>query len=370
VRSDREPKPQIGLSQLEPPSEPPGELQPQPPSGLGKLAQTIRSNTAETLGTSETDPLLAVPLRAEPAPPSTDVFSDAAISSPATFEDIEAVFPIGAVIADRYRVEAPLGRGGMSVVMRATDLELSEEIALKIFVLPVLDAESLAVSVERFRHELRLGRQLRHPNIIQLYDMGLHYGHRYLTMDLLSGHTLDELLGEPLALDLGLNLVIQACKGLQAVHDRGVIHRDIKADNLFVTDDAILKLMDFGIAKSAFAKGVTILGTLAGTPEYMAPEQINDFSSVEHTADQYALGVVAYAIFCGKLPFEHAELVPLLMKHVQEAPVPPKELRPELPDELNEVVLRMLAKDPAARFESCMAVAKRMEALRQALGTS
>src|SRR5207253_9210070 len=150
-----------------------------------------------------------------------------------------------------------------------------------------------------------------------------------------------------------LGYLLQACHGLQAAHDAGVVHRDVKPDNFFVTGDGVLKVMDFGIAKQHATPGVTVAGSIAGTPMYMSPEQISNFSTVSHLTDIYALGVCAYEMFTGKVPFNHPELVPLLMMHVNSPPEPPRKLNPSIPESLEAVILRLLAKDPAQRVQSC-----------------
>jgi serine/threonine-protein kinase len=159
---------------------------------------------------------------------------------------------------------------------------------------------------------------------------------------------------------------MQACHGLQAAHDAGVIHRDVKPDNFFVTEDGVLKVMDFGIAKQHETPGVTVAGSIAGTPLYMSPEQIGNFSSVTPLTDIYALGVCAYEMFTGQVPFFHAELVPLLMMHVNTQPAPPRERNPNLPAALDALILRLLAKDPARRYQSCRELAQELVAIRDA----
>jgi serine/threonine-protein kinase len=273
----------------------------------------------------------------------------------------------GAVIGERFRLEAELGQGGMATVYAATDLELEEEVAIKVFSGQLVTKEWLADAVARFREELKVCRKLRHPNIIQVYDIGIHGGHRYITMELLRGRSLHALLGAPLDVEWSTACLIQACRGLYAAHERGVVHRDVKPENIFITDDGVVKIMDFGIAKSMHNRGQTAVGTLAGTPEYMAPEQITGFSTVGPAADQYALGIVAYQMLTGQLPFSHEEVMPLLMMHREQTPLPLRSIVPSLPEPAEAVVLRMLAKQPEQRFESCAAAA---QAIGSAFGTA
>jgi serine/threonine protein kinase len=180
------------------------------------------------------------------------------------------------------------------------------------------------------------------------------------------GGSLKERMQKPIEFRTALGYLIQSCHGLQAAHDAGVVHRDVKPDNFFVTADGILKVMDFGIAKQYATPGVTVAGSIAGTPLYMSPEQIGNFSSVTHLTDIYALGICAYEMFTGQVPFFHAELVPLLMMQVNNAPVPPREKNPHVPAALDAVILRALAKDPAKRYQSCRELAQELGAIRDA----
>jgi serine/threonine-protein kinase len=272
-------------------------------------------------------------------------------------------FAVGSTVAARYRLEAQIGKGGMAAVFRAWDLELEEHVALKVFNL----LATTDVLVARFKQELKLSRQLIHPNIIRLYDIGLHQGYRYISMELLTGQSLKDRMAKPIDLRTALGYLVQACHGLQAAHDAGVIHRDVKPDNFFVTNDGVLKVMDFGIAKQYAAPGVTVAGSIAGTPFYMSPEQISNFSTVNHLTDLYAMGICAYEMFTGAVPFNHADLVPLLMLHVNTPPAPPRSRNPAIPPELEEAILRLLAKDPKQRYQSCRELADVLSGIRDRL---
>jgi tetratricopeptide (TPR) repeat protein len=268
---------------------------------------------------------------------------------------------LGATVADRYRIEAKIGQGGMAVVYRATDLELGEEIAIKLFLQPSDDPQLLA----RFKQELTLSRGFAHPNIVRLYDIGQHQGCRFLTMELLQGSDLASLIdGKPMELARGLRYLIQAAAGMAVAHDKGVVHRDVKPANFFVTKDDTLKVMDFGIAKRQSGQpGLTQAGFIAGTPTYMSPEQINNFTAVTHLTDMYALGVVAYEVFTGTVPFDHAEMMQLLMMHLTRAPDPPRMRNPELPEELQVIILKLLEKDPEGRIQTCHELGDQLKAL-------
>jgi serine/threonine-protein kinase len=337
-------------------------------TGLGGAARFAGSTGAASIANQ------AASLAAEPHPPLPHGLSQpgeqervriSAIPGPgATVEEWNP----GMVVGGRFRLDALIGRGGMAEVYSATDLELEEEVALKVFSGQLVTEDYLQEAVHRFRQELKLCRKLSHRNIIQVYDIGIHAGHRYFTMELLHGQSLGDMLGVPLDLDVGLRILIQACAGLHAAHERGVVHRDVKPDNIFVTSNGVVKIMDFGIAKSSVKSGQTTFGTIAGTPEYMSPEQINDFSAAGPAADQYSLGVVAYEMFAGQIPFVHEHMVLLLTMHLESQPTPPREINPAISEQLENIILKMLAKNPAERFESCQSVQSALLKLRPMLG--
>jgi serine/threonine-protein kinase len=187
-------------------------------------------------------------------------------------------------------------------------------------------------------------------------------------MELLRGQSLKTRMAQPFAFLEAVHILEQACHGLQVAHDQGVIHRDIKPDNFFLTEEGILKVMDFGIAKHQAAQGMTLAGSIAGTPAYMSPEQINNFSTVTYKTDIYALGITAYELFTGTVPFTHPELIPMLLLHINEQPELPRLRNPGIPEELEALILRMLEKDPAKRPESVRLVGQELEAIRRSYG--
>jgi serine/threonine-protein kinase len=286
-------------------------------------------------------------------------------TTPAPMAAAVAAQGVGSVFAGRYKVEALLGEGGSASVYRAQDLELNEPVAVKIF-RPWMQSDAL---LARFKLELSLSRQINHPNIIRLYDLGTADGVRYLTMELLEGADLASRLSKEGTLPLvdGLRFLEQACIGLQAVHERGVIHRDIKPQNLFVTSDGVVKVMDFGIAKKEQTQGVTVAGTIIGTPEYISPEQINNFSAVTFASDLYSLGATAYTIFTGQPPFMKQALMSVLMAHVNEPPPSARERNPAIPVELEAVMFKLLEKEPEKRFASGKELADALKKIRLGL---
>ena len=260
---------------------------------------------------------------------------------------------VGMLIAGRYRIEAVLGAGSTAAVFRCVDLILDSQVALKLFPRE-LDDESQ----ERVRRELLLTRQLAHPNVVHSYDIGVHEGCLFITMELLRGQDLGDLIEYgPLPLERAIDYLVQACAGLSHAHALGVIHRDVKPENLFVDDQGVVHVMDLGLAKDRRSSSFGEQWALAGTLAYMSPEQIQDFGSVTHLTDVYAMGVVAYELLTGELPFDHDDPGELIRMHLRAPPRPPSEVAP-VPRALDAVVLRALQKRPCDRFQSCHALGR------------
>jgi len=282
------------------------------------------------------------------------------VASPTHTDEAQQIIKPGMIIDGRYEVQAHLGDGATASVFKALDKDLGDEIAMKVFHLMISRNDTMA---ERMKLEIKACRKLSHRNIIKIFDIGSFAGHRYLTMELLRGQTLQERIQEPLSFNESLNLLIQACRGLHEAHQNHFVHRDIKPDNLFVTDDGTVKVMDFGIAKQTTAEGMTLTGTILGTPGYMAPEQIDGSCPVSQASDQYAVGSMAYRMFTGTMVFQHAEMMPLLMMHVTEAPELPSKRSKGLHPEIDQIVMRLLSKKPDERFSSCDEVADAFQRL-------
>jgi serine/threonine-protein kinase len=267
----------------------------------------------------------------------------------------------GVLVGGRYRLEARIGSGGSSVVFRAQDQELGDHVAVKVFTTLHYDPESDA----RLQRELLLARQLVHPNVVRVLELGRSSGFRYLTMEWLDGATLAERLRQgPVPLDEALRYLLEICAGLQAAHDLSIVHRDVKPANCFVQRGGGLKVLDFGIAKVRDAPGLTQTGALTGSPAYMAPEQALDPRAVTPASDIYSIGVVAYELLTSTPPFQAEHPLLLLERHRHELPRPLREVNPDLPPGLEQVVLRCLEKSPAVRFGSCRQLAAALGALR------
>ena len=256
-----------------------------------------------------------------------------------------AVLREGMVFAGRYEIQAIIGRGGMGTVYRARDRHLEEIVALKL-ILPQL--VPMGGILERFKHEIRLARQLSHPNIIKVYDLGQHDDVTYLSMEHLEGADLRQLIQEqgPLPVERAVEIGKQICAGLAFAHESGVIHRDIKPHNIFLTKRGRVKLVDFGLAKAIDVSQVSLTGQAIGTPAYMSPEQAvhEDGRPVDHRTDLYSLGVVLFQMFTGQVPFRGTSAVEVALAHVQKQPPRPREMRPDLPPHLEAVVLKAMSK--------------------------
>jgi serine/threonine protein kinase len=267
----------------------------------------------------------------------------------------------GARIGD-YRIERELGRGGMSVVYAATHLVIGKRAAIKV-VRPVLCAD--ATGMLRAIQEARAINQIRHPNIVDVYGYGrLADGRCYLIMERLEGETLFERMGwRPISHEEALAILVSLCEALAAAHKSGIVHRDVKPANIFLTDDNRVKLLDFGLAKLlADERGITQHGAVLGTPDYIAPEQAKG-GVVDARADVYSLGVVAFEMFAGQLPFCDDNPAVLIARHIQDEPPRLRELRADIPALADDTVAAMLQKDPAAR-PSILAVREALLGLR------
>jgi len=259
----------------------------------------------------------------------------------------------GAIFAGRYDIKEILGAGGMGVVYRAFDRELQEPVAIK-----TLKPEAMAggAALDRFKQEIRLARKIAHRNVVRTYDLGEQNGMYYLTMEYVEGTSLKQLIVSRGKLPVEVTLTVgkQLCRALEVAHAEGVIHRDIKPQNIVVEPNGFLKVMDFGIARLANppkGKGLTEAGTAIGTPDYMSPEQLSGLE-LDPRSDLYAAGVVLFECLTGRLPFEAETTWALVAKHLEEEPPDPRTTNPDVPGALAVVILKAMAKDPKKRFES------------------
>jgi serine/threonine protein kinase len=274
----------------------------------------------------------------------------------------------GSIIATRYEVQSPLGKGGMGMVYKAHDRMLDETVAIKVLRAEFANTGEMA---KRFRHEIKLARKVSHRNVCRIHEYGEDGGVRYISMEYVEGTDIKQLArdkGGYLEHEEAFDVSIQTADGLQAIHDVGIIHRDLKTSNIMRDNSGRVRLMDFGIAKiggsdrSTGGGGLTSTGQIMGTPEYMSPEQcLGD--KIDHRSDIYALGIAVYEIFSGTVPFRGDTPVATLFKHIQD-PVPFEgPVAARIPLSAVPVLRKALAKNRADRYESAAEMA---EALRKA----
>ena len=261
-----------------------------------------------------------------------------------------AVLPEGTEIGLRYRVVQLLGRGGMGAVYRVWDEELNRDVALKL-IRPEIAAD--ADVIERFKREIQLSSRVTHKNVLRVYDLGEADGTRFLTMQFVEGRDLSSLIKElgPLPVPRLISLFRQICQGLEAAHEQGVVHRDLKPQNIMVEGNDNVLITDFGLAKNLGASAMTELGALMGTPAYMSPEQVRG-QAVDKRADIYSLGVILYEMASGKTPFAGGSVFEVMMRRLSTPPRPLGELNPAIPAYLRKIVERCLAVEASARYQT------------------
>ena len=258
---------------------------------------------------------------------------------------------VGQLFAGRYEIQSVLGMGGMGVVYKAHDRDLDDVVAIKTLKSDALSADPTLL--DRFKQEIRLARRITHPNILRTHDLGEANGLRYLSMEFVKGITLkgmvdqDQLIPTPVA----LRIAKQICAGLAAAHEVGVIHRDIKPQNIIIETTGGLKVMDFGIARLTQERSMTATGTVVGTPDYMSPEQARG-GDLDFRSDIYSTGVVLYELFTGMLPFEGDTPLAVVLKQLEEKPPSPQAKNPRIDPKIAAIILKCMQKDPSDRFQT------------------
>lgn len=258
----------------------------------------------------------------------------------------------GVELGNRYRLDERIAGGGMGDVWRGTDQVLGRTVAVKSLLPALMDEPGFA---ERFRHEARTMATINHPGVVDVYDFGSDQNIAFLVMEYVEGDALSRTLSRVARLTPArtMALIAQAADALQAAHDKGVVHRDVKPGNLLVRPNGTLVLTDFGIARSEMAAQLTAAGSVLGTASYISPEQASG-ATASPASDIYALGVVAYQCLSGRRPFDGDNPLEIAMKHVRDHPRP---LPGDIPPQVRMIVERALAKDPAARWPSANALA-------------
>ena len=255
----------------------------------------------------------------------------------------------GSTFAGRYHIYEELGKGGMGKVYKALDKEIEEKVALKLLN-PDIVADSK--TIERFRNELKTARQISHKNVCRMYHFGKDEGVYYITMEYVRGEDLKSMIRMMGRLSPGqaVSIARQVCEGLAEAHRLGVIHRDLKPQNVMIDRDGNVKIMDFGIARSLKAKGITGAGIMIGTPEYMSPEQVEG-KDADERSDIYALGIVLYEMLTGKVPFEGETPLSVALKQKTEIPENPKAINTQITEDLSRLILLCLEKEKEKRYQ-------------------
>ena len=256
----------------------------------------------------------------------------------------------GSTFAGRYQIIEELGHGGMGKVYKVFDQEVQAKMALKL-IKPEVSADKN--TIDRFRNELKIARDISHKNICRMYDLGREAGNYFITMEYVSGEDLKSFIKRARQLVVGTAIFIarQVCDGLAEAHRLGVVHRDLKPGNIMIDREGNAKIMDFGIARSISVKGITGAGVMIGTPEYMSPEQVEG-KEVDQRSDIYSLGIILYEMLTGQVPFEGDTPFTVGVKQKSEIPRNPKELNAQIPQDLSGLILRCLEKDKGRRYQS------------------
>jgi serine/threonine protein kinase len=274
----------------------------------------------------------------------------------------------GTVFAGRYEIIEELGKGGMGKVYRVFDNKIEAEVALKL-VRPDIAADKK--TVERFKNEMKLARDITHKNVCRMYDLNEEHGTHFITMEYVSGGDLKRFIRRSGQLSIGATLKIakQLCEGLSEAHRLGVVHRDLKPNNIMIDDDGNARIMDFGIARSLSTKGITGAGVMIGTPEYMSPEQVEG-KEVDQRSDIYSLGIILYEMVAGRVPFEGDTPFSIGVKQKSEIPRPPKEINEQIPEDLNRMILLCMEKDKERRYQSVWELHSGLTNLEQGIPTT
>jgi serine/threonine protein kinase/lipopolysaccharide biosynthesis regulator YciM len=285
-----------------------------------------------------------------------------------TIEAPKEELTTGSTFAGRYQIVEELGRGGMGRVYKAQDTEIKEKIALKL-IKPEISSDKK--TIERFQNELKLARKISHRNVCRMHHLEKSEGNYFITMEYVDGENLKGMIRMMGQLSSGkaISIAKQVCEGLSEAHRIGVVHRDLKPSNIMIDKEGNAKIMDFGIARSLTGKGITGVGVMIGTPEYMSPEQVES-KEIDQRSDIYSLGVILYEMVTGRVPFEGDTPYSIGVKHKSELPRNPKEINPQISDDLNRMILKCLEKEKDKRYQSAGELRSELENIERGMPTT
>ena len=272
---------------------------------------------------------------------------------------------IGRVFDKRYKIEKVIGVGGMAIVFKAEDILMNRTVAIKML---KNDVASDSEALRRFINESKAVAMLSHENIVNIYDVSVKGNTKYIVMEYIEGVTLKTFLkhkGGSLSWRETLNISEQILRALEHAHSKGVIHRDIKPQNIMLLKNGLIKVADFGIAKLPDTDTFTVTDQAIGTVNYISPEQAMNEESIDERSDLYSVGVLMYELSCGELPFTGDTPVAVAYKHVNEAPRSPREIKPDMPQGLEQIILRAMEKDPELRYRSAKQMLAHITALKK-----
>ncbi len=274
----------------------------------------------------------------------------------------------GSTFANRYDVLEELGRGGMGRVYRVFDRRIKEEVALKLLRSDIADDPKV---VERFSNELKFARKIIHKNVGRMYDLGEEEGVLYITMEFVSGEDLKAFIKRAGLLSIGKSLAIieQVSEGLAEAHKLGLVHRDLKPQNIMIDKAGNAHIMDFGIARSLSAEGITDAGVIVGTPDYMSPEQVGG-EDIDQRSDLYSLGIIFYEMVTGQLPFQADSSFAVGMKHKSEIPQAPRTINPQVPRDLDRLIMKCMEKERGQRYQTAEKILSELKRIRESVTTT
>lgn len=268
---------------------------------------------------------------------------------------------LGKVLNDRYKILKELGKGGMAIVFEAQDLLLDRKVALKMLRPENVNDKDFA---KRFRHEAKAVARLSHPNVVNIFDIGQDKDYQYLVMEDIEGKNLKDIIKErgKLQINEALDIARQISAALVVAHQNNIIHCDIKPHNILITNDMQVKVTDFGIARAVTSATMTITDTIMGSAHYFSPEQARG-GEIKARSDLYSLGIVLYEMLTGEVPFKGDSPISVALKHIQETPKKPTLINPDIPLQVEKLVMRAIAKNPAERFNTAEDMKNKIESI-------